>query len=125
MSFQEHLQALERRRRESMVNADVPALKALFSDELLWIHGTGRADNKHGVLHAIETGHTKYRSIECSDESLRCYGDVALLSGIALMKAEIAGEPRTLENRFTIVWRQTTPGEWQVVNWQSTSLRKP
>jgi ketosteroid isomerase-like protein len=49
--------------------------------------------------------------------------DLAFLSGVAVMKAEIGGNVRDIENRYTIVW-QRADGMWRVVNWQSTSVRK-
>lgn len=116
--------AMEQQRRQAMVQADVPALQRLFSPRLMWIHGTGRPDTKEGVIGSIGSGKTQYQSIDCSDESVRFFGPVAVVSGVALMNAVIAGEPRVLHNRFTILWEQQADGQWQVVNWQSTTLPK-
>lgn len=120
----EQIMVLERQRREAMVKADVAALDTLLDDGLMWIHATARADTKHGLLDSIASGKTKYLAIECSEESVRFYGAVAVISGIADIQAEIAGEQRTLQNRFTILWHEQQ-GRWQVVNWQSTTVRKP
>jgi hypothetical protein len=114
--------ALEARRKQAMIAADVKLLGTLFADNLQWIHGTARADTKAGMLETIASGRTQYLSIESSDESLRFYGEVALLSGISRIQAKIAGEDRLLQNRYTIVWARTN-ADWQVVNWQSTTLR--
>ena len=125
MTQEQTLMALEQQRRQAMIQADVPALQRLFSDSLMWIHGTGRADTKEGVIASIGSGKTKYESITCSEETVRFFGPVAAVSGVAEMHAEIAGEKRLLQNRFTILWCQQPQGDWQVVNWQSTTLRKP
>jgi ketosteroid isomerase-like protein len=113
---------LDRIRRDAMTKADVATLGELFADDMVWIHATARVDTKAGLLDAIGSGSTKYLSIEVSDESVRDFGDVVLVGGIAAMTAEIKGETRELRNRFTIVWARRGDA-WEVVNWQSTSVR--
>ena len=113
---------LDRIRRDAMTKADVATLGELFADDMVWIHATARIDTKAGLLDAIGSGSTKYLSIDVTDETVRDFGDVALVGGIAAMTAEIKGETRELRNRFTIVWARRG-ASWQVVNWQSTSVR--
>jgi uncharacterized protein (TIGR02246 family) len=115
---------LEKARCAAMMSADVSRLSDLFADDMVWIHASAKADGKKGVLNTIESGKTKYLEINCTDQSVRFYGDVALVGGIANMKLEIGGEIRNLENRFTIIWANENES-WRVVNWQSTSVRKP
>ncbi|MBB6627797.1 nuclear transport factor 2 family protein [Nocardioides sp. KIGAM211] len=116
------IRELDAKRREAMVAADVDLLGELFSDDLTWIHATARVDTKKDLLSSIGGGTTRYLSIRVEDETVRTFNGTALLSGIAIMEAEIKGERRDLHNRFTIVWSQVD-GSWCVVNWQSTSLR--
>jgi len=123
MSDSKEIMALEHARRRAMIEADVAKLSGLFADDMMWIHATARPDTKSGLLDSIATGKTKYLAIECSDESIRFYGETAVVSGVADMKVQIAGEDRVLQNRFTIVWAHLAPG-WKVVNWQSTTVRK-
>jgi ketosteroid isomerase-like protein len=113
---------LDRIRRDAMTKADVATLGELFADDMVWIHATARIDTKAGLLDAIGSGSTKYLSIDVTDETVRDFGDVVLVGGIAAMAAEIKGETRELRNRFTIVWVRRGVS-WQVVNWQSTSVR--
>jgi len=115
--------AFEAARRAAMTSADIGALDALFADDLIWIHANAHANTKSEFLDVINSGRTKYQSIECTDETVRFYGDTALVSGIANIRAHISGEDRHLVNRFTITWAKI--GEsWKVVNWQSTALPK-
>jgi len=113
---------LDRIRRDAMTKADVTTLGELFADDMVWVHATARVDTKAGLLDAIGSGSTKYLSIDVTDETVRDFGDVFLVGGIAAMSAEIKGETRELRNRFTIVWARRGVS-WQVVNWQSTSVR--
>lgn len=116
------IRELDTKRREAMVAADVDILDELFCDDLTWIHATARVDTKKGLLSSIGGGATKYLSIRVEDETVRTFNGMALLSGVAIMEAEIKGERRDLHNRFTIVWVQVGDS-WRVLNWQSTSVR--
>lgn len=124
MTAKDDIMIFEQRRRQAMIAADVATLNDLFAEDLLWIHGTARTDDKRGLLDSIASRKTVYHSIDSSEETVRFFGDTALLSGVADMKVRISGEDRLLKTRFTIAWARTG-GQWQVVNWQSTSLPKP
>jgi len=117
------IMVLEHQRRQAMIGADTATLSRLFADDMVWIHATARADTKPGLLASIESRKTVYQAIDCSEESVRFYGPVAMVSGIADIKARIGDEDRVIQNRFTIVWHQTGD-TWRVVHWQSTSVRK-
>jgi len=124
MSDSGKIMALEQKRCRAMIEADVATLSELFADDLLWIHATARPDTKSGFIESVATGKTQYQSIESTDQGVRFYGDTAIVSGIADIKARVAGEERVLQNRFTIVWARIG-GAWKVVTWQSTPVRKP
>ena len=89
----------------------------------MWIHANGRVDTKDSLLGSIGSGQTRYLAIEPAGETVRFYGGLALISGIAAIRAEMAGQILEVQNRYTIVWAPDADG-WQVVNWQSTSAPK-
>lgn len=122
MATSEEILKLEKARCDAMTGADVAALTNLFADDMVWIHASAKVDSKAGVLNTIGSGKTKYLEIDCSEQNVRFYGDMAIVGGIADMKLNIGGEIRSLKNRFTINWRKNSGG-WQVVNWQSTTVR--
>lgn len=124
MENSEEILMLEKTRIGAMIAADVSTLTNVFADDMVWIHASAKADGKAGVLSTIESGKTKYRAIDCSEQTVRFYGDVAMVGGVADMTLEIANEIRSLKNRYTIVWAKIGGG-WKVVNWQSTTVRPP
>jgi ketosteroid isomerase-like protein len=124
MSDEDSVRELDRARRTAMVDADVPTLQELFHDDMMWVHATARVDTKAGFLEAIGSGSTRYFSIDVTDERFRQFGETALLSGVATMRLEVKGDPRAMENRYTIIWHRTD-GYWRVVHWQSTVVPKP
>ena len=114
----------EHKRCRAMIEAGAATLSGLFTDYLLWIPAAARPGTRQGLLESIETDKAKNQATDCSEESVRCYGQVALVSGIADIKAQIAGEDCVLQNRFTFAWTHID-GAWKVINWQSTTVRKP
>lgn len=122
MSDSKEIMALDHARRRAMIEGDVAKLGGLFADDMMWIHANARADSKQAFLDSIATGKSRYLAIDCSEETVRFYGETAVVSGIMDIKVQIAGEDRALQNRFTIVWAHLAGG-WKVVNWQSTTVR--
>lgn len=115
---------LDRARCEAMTQADIPTLTTMFADDMMWIHGNGRVDTKENLLGEIGSGKRKYLAIECADETVRYYGGLAFLSGVATITAEAGGQVlRDIQNRYTIVWAPDGD-DWKVVNWQSTNVPK-
>ena len=123
MIDENEVHAVDKSRRDAMIAADVPRLSGLFADDMVWIHATARVDTKATLLQSIGAGKTKYLSIDVRDETLRVISDLGFLSGIAVTKAEVDGNIRDVENRYTVVWRFDA-GKWQVVNWQSTFVSR-
>ena len=119
----DEIHAADQARREAMISGDVPRLSEIFADDMVWIHGTARVDTKATLLTSIAAGQTKYLSIDIRDTTLRVINDLGFLSGIAAIKAEVNGNVRDVENRYTVVW-QFGADRWQVVNWQSTFVSK-
>ncbi|KPI10563.1 hypothetical protein OK074_3094 [Actinobacteria bacterium OK074] len=113
---------LDQDRREAMIRADVPALSAMFADDMVWIHGNARVDSKESLLGALGSGKRKYLAIDCADETVRFHGGLAFLGGVATISAEAGGHVlQGVRNRYTIVWAPAGD-DWRVVNWQSTAV---
>ena len=121
MSDRDEVLGVGKQCREAMVAGDVATVSKLCADDMVLIHSTARMDTKEGLLAAIESGRAEYLSIEVADETVRCFGHVALAGGVATMVVEVGGERRVLHNRFTITWHRAADG-WRMVNWQSTSV---
>ncbi len=112
---------LETRRCDAMMAADFDELDKLLSDQLTWTHASARQETKASFLAMLRAGSTRYLEIRRSEERVRSYGDVAVLTGVADMRASINGEDRRLCNRYTNVWAKTG-ASWQMVAWQSTAV---
>ena len=112
---------LEARRCDAMVAADVGELDRLLSEDLSWTHSSARQDTKASFLAGLQAGGTRYLEIRRSDEQVRLHGEVAVVTGVAHMRASINGEERHLRNRYTNVWTRSDQG-WRMIAWQSTAV---
>jgi ketosteroid isomerase-like protein len=113
--------ALEEKRFGAMIGRDFKALEAMVHDDLLYTHSSGVTDTKASWLQSMQSGKTKYKSVNCTDHKVRVIGEVALITGRAAIEAEIGGQPRSLKLLFLNAWAKTPQG-WKFVAWQSTPL---
>jgi ketosteroid isomerase-like protein len=115
------VRALEAKRTAAMVKADVASLATLLGDDLSYVHSSGVTDTKASFIGLLKSGDLKYRSIAESDVKVRVYGDLALLTGRALMVSKRATQDEASHDLyFTSVWAKTG-GAWHFVAWQSTT----
>jgi len=119
MNTQESLTEADRVRRDAMINAQTGLLSGLFDDDLLWIHASGMIDSKRTLLTSIDSGRLDYRSIEPSNERVRLYENIGLITGSIVLDVAIDHVARNVRNLFTSVWQHTSSG-WRLVNWQTS-----
>ena len=106
--------ALEDKRFGAMIARDFKALEAMVHGDLLYTHSSGVTDTKATWLQAMQSGKTKYKSVNCTDRKVRVIGDVALVTGRVAIEAEdgreigrtrfeIRPDPETRERVFDVV----------------------
>jgi hypothetical protein len=83
-----------------MIARDFKALEAMLHGDLLYTHSSGVTDTKATWLQSMQSGKTKYKSVNCTDRKVRVIGEVALVTGRAAIEAEIGGQPRSLKLLF-------------------------
>ena len=117
VTLQTALLAIEEQRCRAMVAFDRPVLEALISDELQWIHASGRIDGKATLLETLERD-KPYRRLSISDHSVRRFANLCISTGeIEVVLGASASAPYS--NLFTNLW--LTNGEtWTLVHGQST-----
>ena len=121
MSIEQEILALEEKRCAAMTANDIAALEKLFHDELIYTHSSAVVDTRASYLDVLKSGHTRYHSVQRSDEKVRVYGDSALVTGRAIIDVTVRGEKKHLDTRFLDVWTKTPQG-WKFIGWQSTKL---
>jgi ketosteroid isomerase-like protein len=109
---------LERRRIGATNAGDTKAIEPLFADDIIQVHANGRIDDKASLM-AIER--SARRTIEPRNPRIRCYGDVAILTGPAVQHVNLDGVPKTLKLFITQVAARID-GQWLFVSVHATQM---
>ncbi|HEY7914393.1 MAG TPA: nuclear transport factor 2 family protein [Blastocatellia bacterium] len=98
---------------------DAAALDRIYSDDYTFINESGEFTTKAPRLAAIKSGEMKYESLSFDDLKVRLYGNTAVATYHAKVKARSKGQDvgGTLRVTVTLV---KTKGRWQVVAAQAT-----
>ncbi|MVM41414.1 DUF4440 domain-containing protein [Spirosoma sp. HMF3257] len=113
----------EKKRFQAQINADLPMLDQVLSNDLIYTHSNGNIDTKQSYVQSIRDGKTKYTSIDIEEQKVRVYGTTATINGLCMLKAISNGEMLNNHLRYLSVYVRNA-GQWQMVAWQSLKLTK-
>jgi hypothetical protein len=108
----------ESKRLDAQVAHDVAALQQAIADEAIYIHANGEMQTKAEYIHAVETGASRYRSIEVADRTVQLLGDLGITHGMITLNV---GVDRKIVARYTGVYAMRD-GRWQVLTFQTTPI---
>lgn len=114
------LLALEERRRQALIAADIDVLDELFDESIVHIHAPGVTHNKAQLLEHVALRHA-YLDSTRGELNIRVIGDVAIMTGplVNRLRTKEGGE-RTLGGVTTQVVRRGDDGDWKFVSFQMT-----
>jgi hypothetical protein len=115
------LRAAELKRFEANVNADAKVLGELLDDGLEYVHSNGELDSKQSFIDSLTTGRRDYASTEAHIESVRFFGELAIIRGKAKVTVVDQGTSRDLHIGYTDVWVRKD-GKWRMTAWRSARL---
>jgi len=121
--IKQHIETLEARRRQAMIDGDMAFLESVYTDDLTYSHSDGKSDSKRSYLQGMREGVWNYQRLESRQEHIRRVGECAVVTGLIDMDVIIRGEPMLLNSRYISVWREGNAG-WQMIAWQSTRYSK-
>jgi hypothetical protein len=115
------VEQLERQRFEAQVKKDMSFLEKIFADDLIYIHGSGKQDNKTTYLQSIKEGKSVYDKIDVEEIKVRIYGKktVAIVNGIIIISNTNAAPNRL---RYLVVYSKNGKNGWQLNSWQALKL---
>ena len=114
--------AAEDARYAAQTGDDFAAMRRLFGEDLVYIHSSSVVDNKASYLATMQSGAVKYRSMRRSDVTVRTYGCIALISGLANFDVTVKGQDIAVELRFHSVWAKRSQG-LEFISWQATRVQ--
>jgi hypothetical protein len=109
----------------AMTSADPAKLAAAFSDELVYVHSSGKQDSKASLTEAITSGKSAYHSIDFEKREFReVVPGLVLEHGRCLVKLGKTAPYTDLHLSFLASYR-LEKGTWRFIAWQSCKLPDP
>jgi len=112
--------AVEERRKQALLDVDIPTLDDLFDESIIHTHAPGITHNKAQLLEHVATRQA-YRDINRGDLTIRLIDDVAIVTGrITNRLGSQDGSERVLAGQVIQVLRRCEDRQWRFVSFQMT-----
>jgi len=118
------VKAAELARFEANVNADSKALGLLLGDDLDYVHSNGDIDTKTSFIESLTSGRRDYQAMTANIQTVRLFGDVAIVRGTVKVTVASNGKPQDLDLGYTDFWVWRAH-RWQMVAWHSSRYAAP
>ncbi|HEX8142361.1 MAG TPA: nuclear transport factor 2 family protein [Pyrinomonadaceae bacterium] len=121
-STEEQIINLQREMIGAMIGGDTATLDRILADDFIGTNPLGQVNYKSHGVEEFRTPDLTVESIETDDLRVRVYGDSAVITGQASMKARLKDKELDMgPHRFTSVY--VRKGErWQLVATQATMI---
>ena len=119
---EDSVRAVELSRAQVLQRADTAALSRMVADEFMEISRLGQLRTKADNIRDIASGDLRLLSVKYDSLTVRIYGDVAVLRGIADNAGTFRGYPFTGKIRYMRIFLRRD-GRWQAVAMQQTALQ--
>jgi len=113
--------AAERARAVAHTTDDLATLAELFDEDYHYVHGSGLTETKATYLAFMAAGKVRFVAIEHDDLVVHRLGEVAVLTGNALVTLQSGASRRSIPNRFTATWVRRG-GRWKLLTFQYTNI---
>ena len=118
---EDSVRAAEDARKQALLTADTVLLSRLTASEFYEVNRFGQLRTRASNMLEIATRTLKLNSVNYDSLSVRIYGDVAILTGIADNTGEYRGTPFAGRIRYTRIFTRRD-GRWQAVVMQHTPM---
>jgi hypothetical protein len=118
------VKAAEAARFKANVDADAKVLGQVLADDLEYVHSNGELNSRQEFIDSLTSGKRDYVSATFDIQSVRFFGDVAILRGTAKVTVIEGGPPRDIDLGYTDVWVWKDK-RWQMTAWRSAKMPAP
>lgn len=112
---------LEQQWEDALTHSDTAALNQLYDATLIYTHSNGKVDSKSSFVHMIETGATKYQSMNRDDIRVHVYSSSAIVSCHWDAHVMAGGNKIDLNARYLHVYVKQGDS-WKLVAHESTKV---
>jgi Domain of unknown function (DUF4440) len=119
---EDSVRALEAARGQALLQADTNALSRLVAPEFVEISRLGQVRTRADNIRDIASGELKLTAVKYDSLTVRIYGDVAVLRGIADNTGTFRGFPFAGRIRYLRIFVRRD-GRWQAVAMQQTMMQ--
>lgn len=113
------VEAADNERIRATLAGDMGSLKALYSEDLIYVHASGVQDTRDSLMTKVREGPTRYRDLRREETNVRIYGDTGVLNGRFAADVIMDGVDRTFLASFMSIWIRSGSA-WVMVAWQAT-----
>jgi hypothetical protein len=114
--------AAENVRCRALVAADVAALDAVSSADMIYIHSNGARDTRADFIGNVASGLWNFEAVEHDDVTVRVDGSLAVIEGAIKYHVVSGGNPVVIDAWFASIW--TGVGGWKMESYHGTSRAK-
>ncbi|MFD2523974.1 nuclear transport factor 2 family protein [Emticicia soli] len=121
------IEDLEKKRFAAQVAKDADYMNKIFADDLVYVHSSGKTDNKEAYIASVLNGSSVYSKVDIEELTVRAYnkGQTAVVNGtVMITQPPVDGKPTLLHLRYLVVYVKDSKKGWQLNSWQSSKLAK-
>ncbi len=119
---EDSVKTVEMNRRQALLTADTVALSRMLAPEFVEISRLGTVRTRADNIRDIASGALHLTAVAYDSLTVRVYGDVAVLTGIADNTGTMRGFPFSGKIRYTRIFVRRD-GRWQAVAMQQTMMQ--
>ena len=107
--------------RKAMVDADKASLENLTDAKLSYGHSGGKVEDKAAFVENIVSGHSDFKSIELTDQTIYVTGNTAIVRHNLAAETNDNGKPGNVHLHILMVWVKTG-SQWKLLARQAVKL---
>lgn len=110
---------LDTQYQRAVKNNDAPTMARILADDFVLVNGRGKAFTKAELLEDARRGSTVYEHQEDSEQTVRVWGDTAVVTALLWAKGTREGKPFEYRLWFSDTYVRTASG-WRYVFGQAS-----
>jgi hypothetical protein len=108
---------------EAFMRANVDYLREALDNDLVYIHVSGKQQNKKEFLKAFEGRKMEFYTMGREIFKVRMYGDFAITNGQLKTQGHLNDVPWECRVQYTGIFKRSADKKWKMLSWQATKIQ--